>query len=78
MLATYAIGNLTMKFSLSGLVSNQVLEATVGLLSGCDNVYTLQLRGHLKGYVCPGYEKITQMEDTSAGTEPPTKPHGAL
>lgn len=69
MLATYAIG-ITMKFSLSGLVNNQVLEATVGLLLPVAIMATLQLRGYLRGYVCPGYEKIAHMEDTSADTEP--------
>ena len=69
MLATYAIG-ITMKFTLAGLVNNQVLEATVGLLLPVAIMAALQLRGHIKGYVCPGYTKIEAMEDTAADVEP--------
>jgi len=69
MVATYIIG-IILKWTLSGVVNNQVLEATVGLLIPVAVMGILQIRGHIKGYVCPGYEKIATMEDKNADVEP--------
>ncbi len=69
MLATYAIG-IVLKFTLSGIVNSQVLEATIGLLIPVGAMCALQLRGYLKGYVCPGYESICKMVDIQADTVP--------
>ncbi len=69
MIATYVIG-ITMKFTLAGVVNNQVLEATVGLLIPVAVMAVLQWIGYRKGYVCPGYEKIMKMEDPEADVAP--------
>ena len=69
MIATYVIG-ITMKFTLAGVVNNQVLEATVGLLIPVAVMAVLQWIGYRKEYVCPGYEKIMKMEDPEADVAP--------
>lgn len=72
MVITYILG-ITLKFTLAGLINNQVLEATIGLLIPVAAMLFLQLRGWAKGYVCPGYEKIQQMDDPDADREPDAK-----
>lgn len=69
MVATYAIG-IVLKWTLAGVVNNQVLEATVGLLIPVAVMGVLEVMGRMKGYVCPGYEKIETMDDESADVAP--------
>ena len=69
MIATYAIG-ITLKWTLSGMVNNQLLEATIGLLIPVALMTVLQLRGMRRGYVCPGFDKIQTMDDPSADIAP--------
>lgn len=69
MVATYIIG-IIMKSTLSGHVNNQVLESTIGLLIPVIAMTILQIRGYVKGYVCPGYDKIEAMTDPQADETP--------
>lgn len=69
MIITYVIG-ITMKFTMAGVINNQVLEATIGLLLPVAIMASLQFRGYLKGYVSQGYNKIMEMQDYTADVEP--------
>lgn len=69
MIVTYVVG-ITLKFTLAGVVNNQVLEATIGLLIPVAAMAVLQLRGYIKGYVCPGYTKIEELNDPQADVAP--------